>query len=72
MNSAEWSDEGFFTRKFLAPNVDYESVRGIKAAVTAGVPVRALMQADSDLRGRVEEAALNGAEFPSLAEALGI
>jgi len=72
MNSAEWSDEGFFTRKFLAPNVDYESVRGIKAAVTAGVPVRALMQADSDLRGRVEEAALNGAEFPALAEALGI
>jgi ubiquinone biosynthesis protein Coq4 len=72
MNSAEWSDESFFTTKFLASNVDYESVRGLKAAVSAGVPLRALMQADTEIRGRVEEAALAGAELGALTEALGI
>jgi ubiquinone biosynthesis protein Coq4 len=62
MDSAEWSDESFFTRKFLASNVDYESVRGVKAAVAAGVPLRELMSADTDTRGRVEALARDGAE----------
>ena len=62
MDSAEWSDESFFTRKFLASNVDYESVRGVKAAVAAGVPLRELMGADADTRGRVEALAREGAE----------
>jgi hypothetical protein len=72
MNSAEWSDDGFFTRKFLAPNVDYESVRGVKAAVAAGVPLKALMQADTDVRSRVEDAARGGADLHVLTESLGI
>lgn len=60
MNSDEWSDESFFTRKFLAPDVDYESVRGVKACVAAGVSVRALMGADIETRQRVERMALHG------------
>jgi ubiquinone biosynthesis protein COQ4 len=66
MNSAEWTDDGFFTRRFLASNVDYESVRGVKAAVEAGVPVRDLMCADADTRGRVEKLARNGADVDVL------
>jgi ubiquinone biosynthesis protein COQ4 len=72
MNSAEWSDESFFTKRFLASSVDYESVRGVKAAVSAGVPLKALMQADTEVRSRVEGAALDGAELGALTEALGI
>ncbi len=70
MDSAEWSDESFFTRKFLASNVDYESVRGVKAAVAAGVPLRELMGADADTRGRVEALAREGAERDVLVGAL--
>jgi ubiquinone biosynthesis protein Coq4 len=70
MNSAEWSDESFFTRKFLASNVDYESVRGVKAAVAVGVPLKELMRADNDTRGRVEELARNGAELDVLVGSL--
>ncbi len=72
MSSADWTDESFFTRKFLAPNVDYESVRGVKAAVSAGVPIRALMCADPETRSRVERAALGGMGRDGLAEALGL
>lgn len=72
MKSADWSDESFFTTRFLASNIDYESVQGVKAAVSAGVPVKELMQADTETRGRVEEAALGGAELRVLTEALGI
>jgi ubiquinone biosynthesis protein Coq4 len=70
MNSAEWTDESFFTRRFLASNVDYESVRGVKAAVEAGVPLKDLMRADPDTRGRVEKLARNGAEVDVLVGAL--
>jgi len=63
-------DESFFTRKFLASNVDYESVRGVKAAVAAGVPLKELMRADTDVRGRVEALARNGAELDVLVGSL--
>jgi hypothetical protein len=72
MNSAEWSDESFFTRKFLASNVDYESVQGVKAAVEAGVPVRDLMRADADTRSRVEKLARDGAGVDVLVGALAV
>jgi hypothetical protein len=61
MNSAEWADESFFTRIFLASNVDYESVKGVKAAIEAGVPLKDLMRADTETRGRVEKLARDGA-----------
>jgi ubiquinone biosynthesis protein COQ4 len=70
MNSAEWTDDSFFTRTFLAPNVDYESVRGVKAAVEAGVPLEELMRADGPTRGRVEKLALEGADMNALVAAL--
>ncbi len=70
MDSSEWTDESFFTRTFLASNVDYESVRGVKAAVEAGVPVRELMRSDAETRSRVEKLALDGAEAEVLLEAL--
>jgi ubiquinone biosynthesis protein Coq4 len=70
MNSGEWTDDSFFTRKFLASNVDYESVRGVKAAVAAGLPLQELMRADSDARGRVEALARNGAELDVLVGSL--
>lgn len=71
MNSAEWTDDGFFTRTFLASNVDPESVRGVKAAVEAGVSVKDVMRADPDTRSRVEALALGGAGADVLREALG-
>lgn len=70
MNSGEWSDESFFTRKFLASNVDYESVQGVKAAVALGVSIRELMRADGDTRARVEELARSGADLDVLVGAL--
>jgi ubiquinone biosynthesis protein COQ4 len=72
MNSAEWTDESFFTRTFLASNVDYESVRGVKAAVEAGVPVKELMRSDTETRSRVERLARDGAEVDVLLEALAV
>jgi hypothetical protein len=72
MNSGEWTDESFFTRKFLASNVDYESVRGVKAAVEAGVPVKELMCAEPDIRSHVEELAREGAELDVLISALTV
>lgn len=66
MNSAEWTDDSFFTRTFLAANVDYESVRGVKAAVEAGVPLKQLMRADAETRGRVEKLAREGAKVDVL------
>jgi hypothetical protein len=72
MNSAEWTDEGFFTRKFLASNVDYESVKGVKAAVEAGVPVKDLMRANADIRSHVEKLARDGAEVDVLIGALAV
>ena len=72
MNSAEWTDESFFTRKFLASNVDYESVRGVKAAVEAGVPVKDLMRADANIRSHVEKFARDGAEVDVLIGALAV
>jgi ubiquinone biosynthesis protein COQ4 len=70
MNSADWTDESFFTRTFLASNVDYESVQGVKAAVEAGVPLKDLMRAASDTRSRVEKLALGGAGMDVLVGAL--
>lgn len=70
MDSGAWKDESFFTRKVLASNIDYESVRGVKAAVTIGVPVPELMRADPETRKRVEEAARGGAPLHVLAETL--
>jgi ubiquinone biosynthesis protein Coq4 len=70
MNSAEWTDTSFFTRTFLASNVDYDSVRGVKAAVEAGVPVKELMRSDEETRGRVGQLALGGAKADALLEAL--
>jgi hypothetical protein len=70
MNSAEWTDESFFTRKFLASNIDYESVRGVKAAIEAGVAVKELMRADADTRRRVEKLARDGAGVDALVGAL--
>jgi ubiquinone biosynthesis protein COQ4 len=70
MNSAEWTDTSFFTRTFLASNVDYEAVRGVKAAVEAGVPVKKLMGSDQETRGRVGQLALDGAKVDALLEAL--
>jgi ubiquinone biosynthesis protein Coq4 len=70
MNSADWTDDGFFTRTFLASNVDYESVRGVKAAVEAGVPLKELMRATDDSRSRVEKLAREGAGVDVLVEAL--
>lgn len=70
MDSAAWTDTSFFTRTFLASNVDNESVQGVKAAVEAGVPVRDLMRSDSATRGRVERLALDGARVDVLLEAL--
>ncbi len=72
LDSGQWTDESFFTRTFLASNVDYESVRGVKAAVEAGVPVKQLMRADVDTRGRVEKLARDGAEVDVLMGALAI
>ena len=72
MNSAEWTDESFFTRRFLQSNVDYESVRGVKAAVEAGVPVKDLMRADADIRRHVEKLARDGAEVDVLVGALAV
>jgi hypothetical protein len=65
MDSGEWTDESFFTRRFLASNVDYESIRGVKAAVEAGVPVKDLMRADEDTRRRVERLARSGGTLRS-------
>lgn len=70
MNSGEWVDESFFTRKFLVSNIDYESVRGVKAAVEAGVPMKNLMRADADIRRRVEQLARDGAGVDDLVGAL--
>jgi len=70
LDSSEWTDESFFTRKFLASNVDYESVRGVKAAVEAGVPVKDLMRADPGLRSHVEKLALDGAQLDIMIDAL--
>jgi hypothetical protein len=70
LNSAEWSDESFFTRKFLASNVDYESVRGVKVAVAAGVPLQDLMRSNADTRDRVEKLAREGADADTLRGAL--
>ncbi len=70
MKSAEWTDESFFTRTFLASHVDYESVRGVKAAVEAGVPVKDLMRSDPAIRHRVERLARDGADVDVLLEAL--
>jgi ubiquinone biosynthesis protein Coq4 len=70
MNSGEWTDESFFTRKFLASNIDYESVRGVKAAIEAGVAVKELMRADADTRSRVEKLARDGAGVDVLVGAL--
>ena len=70
MNSAEWTDESFFTRTFLASHVDKDSVRGVKAAVEAGVSVKDVMRADPETRCRVERLALDGAEADVLLEAL--
>jgi ubiquinone biosynthesis protein Coq4 len=70
MDSGEWTDESFFTRRFLASNVDYESIRGVKAAVEAGVPVKDLMRADEDTRRRVERLARSGAGRDALIEGL--
>jgi ubiquinone biosynthesis protein Coq4 len=72
INSAEWTDESFFTRKFLASNVDYESVQGVKAAVEAGVPVKDLMRADAEVRSRVGQLARDGAEATVLIGALAV
>ncbi len=72
LNSAEWTDESFFTRKFLASNVDYESVRGVKAAVEAGVSVKDLMSADADIRSQLEKLARDGAEVDVLIGALAV
>ena len=72
MNSAEWTDVSFFTRTFLASNVDYESVRGVKAAVEAGVPVRDLMRLDAEARSRVERLAREGAGLDVLVNALPV
>ncbi len=70
MNSAAWTDESFFTRTFLASNVDYESVRGVKAAVEAGVSVKDVMRADPETRRRVERLARDGARVDVLLETL--
>ena len=70
MSSAEWTDEGFFTRTFLAPNVDLQSVQGVKTAVEAGVPLKDLMRVDVETRGRVEKLALEGADAEVLVNAL--
>ncbi len=70
LDSAAWTDESFFTRTFLASDVDYESVKGVKAAVEAGVTVKALMRANADVRSRVEKLALEGAELEALTGAL--
>ncbi len=70
MDSAEWKDEGFFTRRFLASGVDYESVHGVKAAVEAGVPVKDLMRAETGVRRRVEKLAREGAQVDVLVRAL--
>jgi hypothetical protein len=70
MNSGGWTDESFFTRTFLASNVDPQSVQGVKAAVEAGVPLKELMRADADTRGRVEKLALEGAAAEVLVSAL--
>ncbi|GAG02106.1 unnamed protein product, partial [marine sediment metagenome] len=72
MNSAEWTDDGFFTRRFLASNVDYDSVQGVKSAVEAGVSVKDLMRADIDTRRRVEKLAREGAAVDVLVGALAI
>ncbi len=70
MNSAEWTDESFFTRTFLASHVDQESVRGVKAAVEAGVSVKELMRSSPETRSSVERLALDGANVDALLEAL--
>ena len=70
MNSADWTDESFFTRTFLASNVDPESVRGVKAAVEAGVSIEALMRSDTGTRSRVEALARDGADLGALLGAL--
>ena len=70
MNSADWTDDGFFTRTLLASNVDYESVQGVKAAVEAGVSVKDLMRANSDIRSNVEKLARDGAALDVLTSAL--
>ncbi len=70
MNSAEWTDESFFTLRFLASNVDLQSVQGVKAAVEAGVPLKDLMRADPETRGRVEKLAREGADAKVLVSAL--
>jgi ubiquinone biosynthesis protein COQ4 len=70
MDSAQWTDESFFTRNFLASNVDYESVQGVKAAVEAGIPVRDLMRADTETRSHVEKLARDGAQAEALLRAL--
>jgi ubiquinone biosynthesis protein COQ4 len=72
MNSAEWTDVSFFTRTFLASHVDYESVRGVKAAVEAGVPVKDLMRVDAVTRSRVERLAREGAGLDALVDALAV
>ena len=72
MNSSEWTDESFFTRRFLASNVDYESVQGVKAAVEAGVPVKDLIRADADTRSHVEKLARDGAAVDVLLGALAV
>lgn len=70
MDSATWTDDSFFTRTFLASNVDQESVRGVKAAVEAGVPVKELMRSDTAIRSQVERLALDGASVDTMMDAL--
>ena len=70
MNSADWTDESFFSRKFLASNLDYESVQGVKAAVESGVPLKELMRASTDTRSRVEKLAREGAGLDVMVGAL--
>jgi len=70
MNTADWTDTSFFTRTFLGSQVDGESVKGVKAAVEAGVPIKELMRSTPETRSSVERLALGGANVEALMEAL--
>jgi len=70
MLSAGWREESWFTRHLLAPDVDYDAVSGVKAAVASGVAVRALMSADDATRREIERLALRGEPLSRLEEAL--
>jgi ubiquinone biosynthesis protein COQ4 len=70
LDSSGWTDDSFFTRNFLASNVDYESVKGVKAAVEAGVRVKDLMSANADVRSEVERLARDGSSLDDLHDVL--